>query len=299
MNLRRLRHFLSVYEHGSLGRAAGALHLTQPALSKSIQQLEAHLGVQLFDRTPGGVVPTIYGDTLSMHAKVIESEIRNAEREMATLRGGSKGEVSVGVTPSIAANLMPHTVLKLHADKPGIQIRVIEGLLESHIPALRRGELDLVVASWSRGMHPDLATELLMRDRVLVWAGAGHPLAGKKVRVEALVEYPWVMPPHSQFWMMVLDKHFVTAGLSPPMPDVVTNSAAFINEMLLENRYLSFLPEQLLLRQRKLGTMLPVHVQDLSVEIDVMACYRDRVAHPAAFSAFLATLKLVCKSPAL
>lgn len=297
MNLRRLRHFLYVYEHGSLGRAAAGLHLTQPALSKSIQQLEAHLAVKLFDRTPGGVVPTTYGEALSMHAKVIESEIRNAEREIATLRDGTKGEVSVGVTPSMAANLMPQTCLKLHADKPGIKVRVIEGLLDAHIPALRRGELDLVVASWSRGMHPDLTTEVLMRDRVLVWAGADHPLAGKKVRVEALADFPWVMPPHTQFWMMVLDKHFMTAGLSPPIPDVVTNSAAFIKEMLLGGSYLSFLPQQLLLRQQRLGTVLPVQVEGLALEIDMTACYRDRAAHPAAFSAFLATLKAVCKNP--
>jgi len=298
MNLRRLRHFLSVYEHGSLGRAAAGLHLTQPALSKSIQQLEYYLDVKLFDRTPGGVVPTTYGDTLSMHAKVIESEIRNAEREIAMLRDGTEGEVSVGVTPSVAANLMPHTYLKLHASKPGIKLRVVEGLLDAHIPALRRGELDLVVASWSRGMHPDLTTEVLMRDKVLVWAGAGHPLAGKKVRVEDLVEYPWVMPPHSQFWMTLLDKLFVSAGLSPPMPDVVTNSAAFIKELLSENRYLSFLPEQLLLRQNQQGTMLPVAVDGLDVEVELMASYRERVAHPAALTAFLTTLKSVCKSPA-
>lgn len=298
MNLRRLRHFLAVYEHGSLGRAAEGLHLTQPALSKSIQQLESTLDVQLFERTPGGVLPTIYGETLSMHARVIESEIRNAEREIATLRGGAKGQISVGVTPSIAANLMPHTVLRLHAEKPGIQVQVLEGLLEAHIPALRRGELDLVLASWSRGMHPDLATEVLMRDRVMVWAGAGHPLAGKKVNIEALMNQRWILPPHTQFWMNLLDKSFVAAGLSPPLADVVTNSAAFIKEMLLENRYLSFLPQQLLLRQERAGTMLPVHVDGLIVEIDVSVCYRDRTAHPAAFNAFLATLKAVCRNPA-
>ncbi|MCL4791356.1 MAG: LysR family transcriptional regulator [Gammaproteobacteria bacterium] len=295
MNLRRLRHFLAVYEHGSLGRAAEGLHLTQPALSKSVQQLESSLDVKLFDRTPAGVVPTIFGDTLSMHAKVIESEIRNAEREIATLRGGTKGEITVGVTPSIAANIMPNTVLKLHAEKPGIRVRIVEGLLEAHIPTLRRGELDLVVASWSRGMHADLATEILMRDRVLVWAGAGHPLAGKKVPVDALVPYPWVMPPSTQFWMTVLDRHFVTAGLSPPSADVVTNSAAFIKEMLLENRHLSFLPEQLLKRQARQGRMVPVQVEGLSVDIDVSVCYRDRTAHPAAFNAFMTMLKTVCR----
>lgn len=296
MSLRRLHHFLGVYEHGSLGRAAEALHLTQPALSKSIQQLEASLDVKLFERTPVGVVPTIYGDTLSRHAKVIEAEIRNAEREIAIMRGGSKGEVSVGVTPSIAANLMPHTVLKLHDEKPDIQVRVLEGLLESHIPALRRGELDLVVSSWTRGMHPDLTTEVLMRDRVVVWAGAGHPLAGKKVRIDALVDYPWVMPPHSQFWLTLLDKQFVAAGLSPPLPGVVTNSAAFVQEMLLENRYLSFLPEQAYLRQKRLGAMLPVEVEGFSVEIDIIACYRGRASYPAAFNAFVTTLKSVCDS---
>jgi len=298
MNLRRLRQFLAVYEHGSLGRAADGLHLTQPALSKSIHQLEATLNVQLFERTPAGVVPTIYGETLAVHAKVIESEILNAERAIAMVSGAAKGEVSVGVTPSIAANIMPRAVIKLHDERPGIKVNVIEGLLETHVPALRRGELDLFVGGWTRGLHPDLTTEILIRDRVLVWAGAGHPLARKrKVPIEGLNDYPWVMAPHTQFWMDFLDRQFLSAGLSPPMPTVVTNSATFIKEMLLENQYLSFLPEQLMLRQRRLGKLVSLPADGCSVDIDAYICYRERTAHPAVFNAFVSTLKKVCKSP--
>ncbi len=104
MDSRRLQHFLAAFHHGSLGRAAAELHITQPGLSKSIHQLERELEVRLFDRTPMGLVPKIYGEALATHASSVQSELDSAPREIAMLRGAAKGVVKVGVTPSVAAS---------------------------------------------------------------------------------------------------------------------------------------------------------------------------------------------------
>lgn len=294
MDSRSLKRFLAVYELGSIGAAAEALHLSQPALSKSIHQLEEQLGTRLFERTPVGVVPTIFGETLSLHAKVIETEIRNAVREIQTLTGATKGEMSVGVTPSIAAHIMPRVALKMHEERPGIHVKVIEGLMEDNIPALRLGELDMVVGGWTQGMHADLVTEPVIQDEARIFCSARHPLAGKKVSLQTLCDYPWAMAPYTQFWLDMFEKAFVARGLNPPMADIVANSALFIREVLLGNEFLTFLPAQLLVRDVEQGLIVPLATERISAPINIMACYRERAVHPSAFNVVLSTLKEVC-----
>lgn len=294
MDSRSLKRFLAVYELGSIGAAAEALHLSQPALSKSIHQLEEQLGTRLFERTPIGVIPTIYGETLSLHAKVIEAEIRNAVREIQTLTGATKGEMSIGVTPSIAAHIMPRVALKMRKERPGIHIRVVEGLMEDNIPALRLGELDLVIGGWTRGMHADLVTEPLIQDVARIFCSAAHPLVRKKVSLQALCEQPWVMAPYTQFWLDMFEKTFVSRGLNPPLADITANSALFIREVLLGHEFLTFLPSQLLTRDVEMGLMVSLATERISAPISVMACYRERSVHPSAFNVVLSTLKQVC-----
>lgn len=295
MNSVRLERFLAIYKHRSFGRAAAELNVTQPALTKSIQLLEEGLGVQLFERTPSGVVPTVYGEALSLHAKVIEAEMRNATREIATLSGAAKGEVTVGVTPSVAADLIPRAFLRLQAERPGVGLKVIEGLMENHLPALRRGDLDMVIGGWVRGSHPDLTTDFLMRDEVLIFAGEDHPLAAlETVPREALLDYPWVMPPNTQFWVQGFEQDFVTRGLAPPEAAATTNSAGFIKAMLLQNLYLSALPARLLVNDTRDGLIVALNVPDFAVRFDVTLTYRTQTARLPAFTSFIETLRRVC-----
>ena len=295
MNSVRLQRFLAIYGHRSFGRAAAELHVTQPALTKSIQILEEELNVKLFERTASGVVPTVYGEALSLHAKVIEAEFKNAAREIATLSGAIKGEVTVGVTPSVAADLIPRAFLKLQKERPGVKVNVLEGLMEHHVPALRRGELDLVIGGWLRGNHPDLTTEVLMRDDVLVFAGEDHPLADlPEVKMEALYDYPWVMPPQTQFWMHSFEQAFASQGLKTPEPAATTNSSGFIRAMLLRNLYLSALPARLLINETRGGRIIALPVKNLSVGFEVTLTFRTQVVRLPAFNMFLEMLHSVC-----
>lgn len=294
MDSRRLQYFLAVYDHGSLGRAASALSLTQPALSKTIHQLERELNVALFDRTPKGLVPTVYGEALSLHARVVDSELRHAEREIALLAGAAKGLVRVGATPSIAGTILPAAVRELRRDRPGIELAVFEGLAQSHAAALRRGELDLVVGGWARGMGPDLASEVLREDVVRVFAHRGHPLAGRPVDFAELTAQAWVLPPHSEFWLDHLDRAFVTRGLTPPAPAVTSNSAAFIVAMIQRTDALSYLPSLLVRRALAAGDIVPIDVADIDVVIDVSVTVRARTVPGATVGAVIEAVRAAC-----
>ena len=292
MNSVRLHRFLAVYKHRNFGRAAEELNITQPALTKSIQQLEDELGVQLFSRSAQGVAPTMFGEALLVHARLIESEFKNAEREIAILRGAIKGEVTIGVTPSVATDLVPRAFLKLQEDRPSIRVNVIEGLMENHVPALRRGELDLVVGGWVRENHADLVSEKLMSDRIMFFASEDHPLAElDNVPWSSLFDYPWVLPPQSQLWMQGVEAAFAQRGHKLPDSAAVTNSAGFIRAMLLRNLYLSALPARLLINDTRSGRIVALQVDGLEDKFEVHLTYRLHVAKLPAFQIFVETLR--------
>jgi hypothetical protein len=99
MELRQLRHLIAVVEHGSFSRAAEAVHLTQPALSRSIQALESEVGAAVLERNRGAIVPTDIGHLLLTHARLLDTVTRDLERDIALTRGLELGELRIGVGP--------------------------------------------------------------------------------------------------------------------------------------------------------------------------------------------------------
>ena len=288
---RRLRHFLATYELGSIGQAAEKLLLTQPALSKSIRQLEDELGVRLFDRTTIGVVPTVFGQALAMHAKTIEQQVRQAEASIAGLKGKAKGVVAVGVGPSVATGLMPTVTVMLHKLQPEIELNVVQGLVDELIPALRRGELDVAVGAWPLVSDAAFSTEVLLRDRIEVVAREGHPLVGRKVALTDLLRHPWALPPATQRWRQTLDELFFAQGLSSPRPCVTSNSATYLVALMRRSDCLSFLPRQTIVGEAGLTT---IEVEDLpAFEPDVSMTYRARVLNDPAKMEVIQLLRAV------
>jgi len=292
LDSRRLRHFLAVYDLRSIGQAAEKLFLTQPALSKSLRQLEDDLQVRLFDRTPLGVVPTVYGDALAQHARVIRSEMRHAETAISNLRGAVKGTVTVGVGPSVASALMPLATAALRRTRPGIRLTVIEGMVDTILPALRRGELDLAVGAWPRIADSDVSADTLMHDRVAVLAAPRHPLAQKReVELSELLDYPWILPPPTQRWRQILEETFLAKGLTPPVPSITSNSASFIRTVLLDATSLSFLPLQSQpLRAARSAALVALSVDGLSRDVEVTISTRERGVLAPAAQAFVGVL---------
>jgi DNA-binding transcriptional LysR family regulator len=270
---RRLKHFLTIYELGSIGQAAEKLLLTQPALSKSVRLLEDSLGVKLFERTTLGVVPTVYGKALALHAKAIEAQVRHAEAQIASLQGTAKGQVTVGIGPSLAPGLMPRATLRIQERQLGIQLSVIEGLVDDLIPALRRGEIDLAIGAWPKVTDPAFTTEVLAQDPIQVFVRAGHPLCGRNVELADLLEHPWALPPSSQRWRQQLDEFFFAQGLSPPKPAVVSNSATYLMSLIRQGDYVSFLPAQL---ARSSDPLAAIDVLLSPLTADISLTYKQR-----------------------
>jgi DNA-binding transcriptional LysR family regulator len=222
LKLKPLLIFERVLESGSIARAARELNLTQPAVTKAIQELEADLDVPLYERTNRGVIPTCYGVLLGTRVKTVIAELRYLTDELNAFRSGESGHVIVGTLISASARLLPRTITKLKQRRPGVLVTVREGPNDRLYPALAVGELDFVVGRLPERDLPlarmfSFTHTALFEERLCAVAGPGHPLAKKrKIRLPDLLEWPWILPVAESPARLTAERLFSDAGLDLP-----------------------------------------------------------------------------------
>lgn len=187
MELRHLRYFRAVAEELHFGRAAERLHIAQPPLSQQIRQLERELGVPLLERTTRSVELTDAGRAFLARAVAILEAVDDAARQARRIAEGEEGQLTVGCVGSATYSLLPQLVRALGESLPQVGITVRgEMLAPAQVDALLAGEIDLALVRPPVG-HPDLATETLRRDRLLVALPSDHALAAStELRVPEL-----------------------------------------------------------------------------------------------------------------
>jgi len=181
LTVRHLRVVAVIHAEGNLMRAATVLNMTQSAVTKALQDAEMQMDVILFERTNRGVVPTPIGRKLAAHARLILAQIDKAEQEVADLRDGTVGQVAIGTLLAGSAGLLPQAIRDLQREQPDLVIRVEEGTNDMLMPALRSGELDLVLGRLPEFRDREgLKQEYLTDDAAWIVVRCGHPLAGRK-----------------------------------------------------------------------------------------------------------------------
>lgn len=195
LELRQLRHLLALADHGSFGRAAAALRMTQPALSRSVKAIEAEAGVELFHRAVTGVTPTDHGRLLVQHAREVVRAADELDREMLRRRVPGAGEIAVGAGPYPGETILPAALARFAAAHPLVRVRVvIRGDWDELLRRLRARELELFVAETSTlaGEH-DLDIEPLEPHPVYFVARRQHPLARRAiVGAQHTAAYPFL-----------------------------------------------------------------------------------------------------------
>ncbi|MCY0988679.1 LysR substrate-binding domain-containing protein [Nannocystis sp. ILAH1] len=156
-----LRHFLLIIELGTFTEAARRAHLSQPALTASIQRLEGAFGARLLDRGPGGATPTAAGTALVTRARAVLAALDDAKRAVAEIEGLHAGEVRVGAGATACTYLLPPTLALYRAEHPGVRFLLREANTDEVLDALHRGDLDLGVITTDRG-EPWFVDELIL-----------------------------------------------------------------------------------------------------------------------------------------
>lgn len=254
MYSRLLRHFLAVVEHKGITAAAEELHISQPALTKSIRQLENNLGVTLFERLPTGVVPTPFGDILARRVRLMDLEYRHALTEIEAIRGGAGGTIRVGAGPVWMVKILPPIVADFYRQQPRIKIILRSGVIDTLVPALLAGELDVICSSLDFPSHPEIVKEHLIEFRHVLVARAGHPLAGREeIPAHELLAFPWLAAANDYVGNSRVNSFFAANELDPPQVVVETTSTFSLLSLLQSGDFIVNLPTLMLPFAEALG----------------------------------------------
>lgn len=177
MELRQLSHLMAVVEHGSFSRAAEAVHLTQPALSRSIQALEAGVGAPVLERNRGAIQPTDVGQLLLTHARLLDTVTRDLERDIALTQGLELGELRIGVGPYGGSALVGPPIGQLNRAHPGLRLKTVLAPWQELPDRARARDVDLIVVELSQVQQmEDFAVQGLTEHAMVLVCQPGHPL---------------------------------------------------------------------------------------------------------------------------
>jgi LysR family transcriptional regulator of abg operon len=204
--------------------------VSQPAITKSIRQLEQELHIQLLQRNARGAAITPAGKAFLESARVIRSELRKAQDRLSLLRGGAEGSVAFGAAPITCMLVVPGAMLQFQRSRPGASVRIIEGVNGVLLPLVRDETLDFAISQTPSGkLDGALKFRPLFRPKLVVVGRRGHPLRGAK-SLGALAGATWVMfyPPGSG---AMLEKAFGNAGL--PLPRSIVHCESYATALSL------------------------------------------------------------------
>ncbi|MBX9755351.1 MAG: LysR family transcriptional regulator [Pseudomonadaceae bacterium] len=191
-DLRQLRHFVALAEHGHFARAATAVNLSQPALSRSIQALESSLDCQLLERPSRGVSLTAHGQLVLEHARRLLAGSRALENAVSQLGNLQAGELHLGCGPYPAARLIPQTLGQFSGRFPKVRVQLLIDDWRNLRRRLLNDELELYVADIREyGADPQLCVIPLQQYPGVIFCRPGHPLLGKEpLELNASLDYP-------------------------------------------------------------------------------------------------------------
>ena len=233
-----------------MAEAARRLGVSQPAVSEVIADLEHALGVTLLDRSARGVEPTIYGDALLKRSVAVFDELKQSVRDIEFLSDPTLGELRIGCTESLATTILPQIISLFSQRYPRVTVYlddVSARAAEAPGPGLRDRKYDCVLQRIAApppqpGPANDLNAEVLFDDELVIVAGANSRwMRRRDVKLDELVDAPWILPPPGTWYHDFVTAAFRTRGLRVPKAMLVTHSIALRARVLTEQPYLATL----------------------------------------------------------
>jgi DNA-binding transcriptional LysR family regulator len=283
---RDLHVFMSVAEHRNMAKAADNLAISRPVVSRTIAQLEHTLGVPLFDRSPQGVEPTLYGQALLKRSVAIFDEMRQSVQEIEFLADPNAGELRVGCTEVMAAGFVSGVIDRLSRRHPQLAFRTELGnAFTLQTNSLRERKCEVAVARILAPLpEPDLDAEPLFHEQYFVVAGPRSKWATRrKIVLAELVEEPWILsgleiePGSPPF------EGFRSLGLDIPKARIVSDSLNLRNSLLATGRFVTVVPGSTLQfgPERTLLKVLPIELPRHRLPVSIITL-KNRTLSPVA-----------------
>jgi DNA-binding transcriptional LysR family regulator len=291
--LRDIEYFAEVAERGNVGRAAEALGLSQPALSKSLRRLQDSLRARLIKRLSKGVELTAVGKELYSHVQRLRVSLNDMTRAVADLAEGRAGHLRIRAGPSTGSYLVPIACAEFLKHAPDVTFNVTDTVVsERTLASLRNGELDLAVNVVSGYIAKDLVMEHLYDEVFGVCASQNHPLAQKKrVTLADLAQEKWIVSSASADGPSYLRRAFLDAALPAPRITMESSSMLMRNLLLANCRVLSFMPQIVILEAVRHHNLVALRVSGLSYARRMGVYYRKEAYLPPVARRFIDVLK--------
>lgn len=257
MSLRHLRVLLALSEAGSLSAAADALHVTQPAVSKTLAEMEQGLGQTLFARRGRSLRATALGQRLIQLARKLEAGLARGGEDVASMVRGASGELLIGSTNAALAQVLPDAMAAMKLEFPNVTLSVRTHALSELFSELRSGQLDMVIARVpAHDLPTDLESLCLIEQQEVLVISAQHPLAkaGGRVGWDTLSQQAWIWHlPHTRS-RALQDKRWQQMGL--PLPRNVIETGDLMLTLSL-------------LKRMPCVTIMPMHVARMAAQAGV------------------------------
>lgn len=277
--IRELRHLLSIDEFRHFGRAAKAVGLSQPALTKSLQRMEQALGAKLFERSSTRVMPTAIGIEVLARSRQLVDDADELKRTVDSLTEAANGSVTVGVGPAMAESYVAEAIAEVLRKRPQSQIAVRVDHWQQLSNWLLAGEIDFYVADIGEAkIDRRLEYAELPPQRIVWFCRRSHPLAqrGKKgVGRRDLLSYPIAtpkMPAWAVEWFATALGDQGMAGLPRPFPAVECESYSMLKRLVLNSDCISAALERTLSQELadRAVSILPVDAQELTTRAGII-----------------------------
>lgn len=227
-SLRQLRHVLALYEHRNYRRAAEAVHLTQSALSVSIQRLEADYGVALFTRDRSGVVPTEFGAVVARLARETTTTLDQGRREIELLRNLEAGKVIIGSDPWMADIIVAPALSRLLRKYPQLRFRLRTQGWDELQQALLTRQVDVYVGSPFDAQDPGIAARSFDLSSPVILCRREHPLTRlKRLEIKDVLPYPLLVPKLPRWYLSWLMEHYGGGTTSEELHDLFLQAEDF------------------------------------------------------------------------
>lgn len=229
IKFRHLQTFVEVARQKSVMKAAGVLHVSQPAVTKTIRELEQVLGVAVFERDGRGIRITRHGDVFLRHAGAALTALRQGFDSVSQALHGDAPPIRIGALPTVSSRIMPRAVSLFLAEDTGVRVKIVTGENAVLLEQLRIGDLDLVIG---RLAAPERMTgfsfEHLYSEQVVFCVRAGHPLSAPRRSVFAgLAGFPVLMPTQGSVIRPFVDRLLIANGVAKLPNQIETVSDAF------------------------------------------------------------------------
>lgn len=270
LKLQQLRILVRLSQLGQVKKVAEAFHVTQPAISKQIAEMEHALQMPLVQRVGRQLKFTAPGDTLVAHGREILHHLEQARMELDSMASGLAGKVTVGAVGTATPVLVPTAIASFQRLAPNAAVSLLESTTNRMFPMLLEGDIDLVVSRTPPPNQREYQQAAICRDPIVVVAGVQHPLAHRrKLDWRELAGIPWILPPAGSAMAQALDRVLGRHRLVLPNGCVESTSLLAYPILLEAGRLIGLLPQSFAQRTVDAGNavVLPLPVSHVSPQI--------------------------------